>query len=138
MNWVDDWREQALCKQINCEFWYPPMESDSPEQYYSIGREVCFICPVWEKCLEEGKKETWGMWGGLTPNERSVFYKDKVKKTALKNHGTNTRYRQGCQCDECVVAHNTRMEKQVFLGYLPQLGEPIDDLSKLRFSLLIE
>lgn len=113
-----NWREESLCVNKNLDFWYPPLEVSNQDQYYAIAREVCHICPVWESCLNDGKNEQWGMWGGLTPIERSV-YKSTPKKTALKAHGTPIRYRQGCRCTSCESVHSMVIKEKKDLKYVP-------------------
>ena len=107
-----------MCVNKNLDFWYPPLEVSNQDQYYAIAREVCHICPVWESCLNDGKNEQWGMWGGLTPIERSV-YKSTPKKTALKAHGTPIRYRQGCRCTSCESVHSMVIKEKKDLKYVP-------------------
>lgn len=128
----EDWRFSALCHKKNNEPWFPPMESDAPEQYYSIAREVCRCCSVWDKCLKDGENEKWGMWGGLTPKDRNTN-----KPTNVKPHGTWLRYRQGCKCKECFDAHNACTNVvDVDVSVIPYMNEPLPDLSALRFELL--
>lgn len=129
------WRDNALCKGKNIDIWYPPIEAENPEQYYAVAREVCGVCPVWKECLNDGKKEQWGMWGGLTPLERSVF-KDKPKKTALRPHGTPTRYRQGCTCEECTTVHKAVMEQDKNINAVPNSTEKDYDLFTVLYQLL--
>jgi hypothetical protein len=137
MTHSDSWRQDALCRHKHLDFWYPPLEADNQEQYYAIGREVCQICPVWETCLEEGKEELFGMWGGLTPIERTVF-KEKQKKTALKPHGSYLRYRQGCRCEQCTDIHNKALEERKDIVYVPNAGVTSDqfDLFTILYKLL--
>lgn len=129
------WMENALCKRIDNSFWYPPLDSQSPESYYAIGRELCHRCPVWEDCLNAGRSETWGMWGGLIPQERTVLITKSPKPTSVRAHGSWMRYRQGCRCSDCFDAHNAPTNN-VNISVLPAWHEPIDDLELLRFSLL--
>jgi len=131
------WQGSALCIGKNLDFWYPPLESDEPEQYYAIAREVCNICPVWIECLNAGKTEIWGMWGGLTPIERSVF-KEKPKKTALRLHGTAPRYRQGCRCDICTKVHTAVAKEIKDITIIPGYRVPSStvDLFEMLYRLL--
>lgn len=128
----EEWRLSALCHKRNNNLWFPPMEAEAPEQYYSIAREVCRCCPLWEPCLEDAKAEKWGMWGGLTPKERNT-----TKQSALKAHGSWIRYRQGCRCDDCNAGHKDSSENvNVNLAVIPYMHEPLPDLSSIRFGLL--
>lgn len=129
------WRDYALCKSKHIDIWYPPLEAENQEQYYAVAREVCHVCPVWKECLNDGINESWGMWGGLTTLERSVF-KDKPKKTALRPHGTPTRYRQGCHCDECTTVHTTVMKQDKNINVVPNTGDTDFDLFTVLYQLL--
>lgn len=88
------WRQHALCKGKNLDLWYPPLESTNHNDFYAIGKLVCYRCPVWKECLQSASNETWGMWGGLTPQER--------KGTVKTQHGSLEMFRLGCSCTECI------------------------------------
>jgi hypothetical protein len=109
------WMEEASCRKRRNDFWYPPLDTDVPDNYYAIGREVCHRCPVWDKCLDAGIDEKWGMWGGLTPQERTVI--------------VTTR------CSDCIDGHNQPTNK-ININVIPKHGEPVQDLEMLRFNLL--
>lgn len=131
----EDWRLGALCHKRNNVFWYPPMEADAPEQYYSIAREVCRCCSLWKECLDDGVDEKWGMWGGLTPKERQPM-KDG-KQSLLKPHGSWLRYRQGCDCELCSTAHKDSTENvNVNMSVIPYMNETVIDISTVRYGLL--
>ena len=129
------WMEEASCRKRRNDFWYPPLDTDVPDNYYAIGREVCHRCPVWEKCLDAGIDEKWGMWGGLTPQERTVLITTNPKPSAIKQHGSLIRYRQGCRCSDCVEGNNQPTNK-INMSVIPKHGEPVQDLEMLRFNLL--
>jgi len=122
-----EWLAQAACKGMHAHLWYPPLESATPGNYYAVGKMVCFRCPVWQECLNEGisNTETWGMWGGLTPQER--------KGTARVPHGTPENARLGCTCASCREA-SVRVHNRVDLSVLPRRGEDFD-ISELIFVL---
>lgn len=130
-----DWMQEAECRRIKNDLWYPPLDETNPDQYYAVGRELCKRCPVWESCLELGKSERWGMWGGLTPLERTVFSPNGANKTATKPHGTWVRYRQGCKCTECTEAH-TKPLQGIDKSVLPRWEDTIENVETLHFRLL--
>jgi hypothetical protein len=129
------WMEEASCRKRRNDFWYPPLDTDVPDNYYAIGREVCHRCPVWDKCLDAGIDEKWGMWGGLTPQERTVIVTTNPKPSAIKQHGSWIRYRQGCRCSDCIEGNNQPTNK-INMNVIPKHGEPVQDLEMLRFNLL--
>lgn len=116
------WREQALCQRKNLELWYPPMDSTSPNDYYALGKLACHRCPVWKECLQSASSETWGLWGGLTPQER--------KGTVRPVHGTVELFRLGCECTPCYEA-NDRVATTINLNLLPGFHETFDPKSLL-------
>lgn len=122
-----EWLRDALCHGMHSHIWYPPMEALNHHNYYAVGKMVCFRCPVWKECLTEAtyNGETWGMWGGLTPQER--------KGTARVMHGTIERYRLGCICRECEKA-SRRFTNNADLNKIPRHGEDFD-IQELIFVL---
>lgn len=132
---LHEWMTSAACRKRKNDFWYPPLDTDVPDNYYSIGREVCHRCPVWSECLDAGIDEKWGMWGGLTPQERTVLISTTPKASVIKPHGSWIRYRQGCRCSDCVGAHEQPTNK-INMSVIPLHGEPVQDLEMLRFNLL--
>ncbi|MEU3618812.1 WhiB family transcriptional regulator [Streptomyces sp. NPDC006872] len=55
---------------LNCEA--------SPDKYFSESPAVitaakaeCQNCPVQDECAELGQNEAYGVWGGMTPEERT-------------------------------------------------------------------
>lgn len=132
-----DWLSQSLCKNRHVDLWYPPLDSDSPDKYYAVAREVCRHCPVWKNCLDSGTTETWGMWGGLTPLERTVFSNKAPKPSAIRPHGTWVHYRQGCRCSECETA-NTTDNKKLNINSVPLMNQDLGDLDVLRFLMFSE
>lgn len=127
---LTDWMEDALCKGLSPEPWYPPLEHPSPNDYYAVAREVCNRCPVWEDCLGYSIKnqEKHGMWGGLTPQERNG------RKTAQRPHGSIPRYRQGCHCPRCLHAVKGR-QPALDLSVYPKRGEETD-IAELKYAVL--
>ena len=62
-----DWRELALCAQVDPELWFP--ESGQPNGKAKL---VCSWCDVKVECLAFALRanEQYGVWGGLSPDER--------------------------------------------------------------------
>lgn len=129
-----DWLDNAQCKKYNIDFWYPPLDADVPDKYYKIAREVCKTCPVWKPCLETGLTEKWGMWGGLTPLERTALVEVSPKTNAIKEHGTWIRHRQGCLCALCVGKHKDITET-IGIYDIPLKNNNVFDINVLTTEL---
>ena len=130
-----DWRSDALCKGKHIDLWYPPLDTDVPENYYTISRAVCRQCPVWSECLDDGTDERWGMWGGLTPQERTALTAENPKASTLRAHGTWLRFRQGCRCTECTDAH-ANLNDEINIEEIPNMTDELTDLEMLKFRLI--
>lgn len=61
------WRQQAACKGIDPDVFYPPEDEDA-----EAAKEVCGMCSVRQACLEHAlaARERDGVWGGATERER--------------------------------------------------------------------
>lgn len=63
------WRDDALCKQVGGDFWFPedgPASSENKD-----ARKMCFRCPVQSECLILARRTSprHGIWGGLGVRE---------------------------------------------------------------------
>lgn len=65
---ADDWRHRAACLDYHPELFFPVSEKMSAAR---PAKQVCAGCPVRSECLTAGQGESFGVWGGLTPKERS-------------------------------------------------------------------
>lgn len=85
-----DWLERALCRGKHQDIWHPPAKDEGrpgPEnEYYDIGKLVCYQCPVREKCLQLASEEVLGLWGGQTPTERRTGVIKPPKKVLPLEH----------------------------------------------------
>lgn len=63
-----DWRRRAACRRSKISF-----VTDDPVEI-DRARAVCAGCGVRDRCLEDAlsRDEPYGIWGGLTPEERGV------------------------------------------------------------------
>ena len=61
-----DWYGQAACKGLSLEYFFDAHQ-------VTVGRRICAMCPVRVPCLQFSINTavTDGIWGGLTPQERS-------------------------------------------------------------------
>ena len=82
-------------------------------------KALCTGCPFQEPCLEHGiKHETYGIWGGATPEERKEMRVER--KVSLRRYtvsmnkhnfcGSEKGYRwcieKGTTCEPCIQAHS--------------------------------
>lgn len=71
--------EDALCKEIDPELWFPQeREGGIKNSYYGYdeAKKFCAKCPLTVNCLMNAvsNKEAHGIWGGSTPRERRYIY----------------------------------------------------------------
>lgn len=128
-NWVLD----ASCRGLHTDLWFPPVDHENPQLYYQVGATVCASCPVWRECIKAGAKETYGMWGGLTPAERSAYI-NKTEKH-LASHGTFQRFRQGCNCADCASEQTKQFEKPFKKSLYPNTGKPLVNIEQVHSGL---
>lgn len=71
-----DWLEQAACRGVDVNVFYPS-DADKNPSCYKEARRLCAGCPVIAPCLadalatEPARSWRFGMRGGLTPKERN-------------------------------------------------------------------
>ena len=49
----------AACRGERAEVFYE-------ERFYDLARSICDTCPVKRTCYEVGRRQDWGVWGGVT------------------------------------------------------------------------
>lgn len=72
------WMDDAACKDEPPDTFFPPSEGnrqDTPDHpMWERGKAICAGCPVVDDCLAYAvRNEKYGLWGGLTPAERSAL-----------------------------------------------------------------
>lgn len=81
-----DWRTDAACIDYPEETFFPPSTTSG----WGTARAICGDCPVRLACLEdalamEGRRagqSRFGMWGGLTPDERASLWRSRSRRGA--------------------------------------------------------
>ena len=64
----------AVCKGEDPELWFAEDTINPVVQDVELARAMCMACGERLKCLAWGlRNEEFGMWGGLTANERKHF-----------------------------------------------------------------
>jgi len=79
-----DWRELALCTQVDPELWFP-VKGESP----AAAKLLCGRCEVRAECLEFAldSNEQFGVWGGLSSDERRALRRRRRLRRALERAG---------------------------------------------------
>lgn len=69
-----DWRDQALCAQVDPELWFPEKGAATAD-----AKGVCARCPVTADCLEYAVTSipTEGIWGGVTYRQLAKIRRDR-------------------------------------------------------------
>ena len=71
-----DWQEKAACRGVPTEIFFPE-NPGGQDSVYNKAREFCRKCEVTQQCLayalehETGQRCRFGVFGGLSPRERS-------------------------------------------------------------------
>lgn len=71
----ETWRSKAACKGMTHLF-FP---EGSKRSTYGPARQICDTCPVQAECAESGADEVHGVWGGMSPRERSRARKGRPR-----------------------------------------------------------
>ena len=67
----DDWHREAKCGGISDPDIFFPGRTQ-----ISIAQMLCSDCPVQLKCLADGVREEYGVWGGTSPKKRRDIRKE--------------------------------------------------------------
>jgi WhiB family redox-sensing transcriptional regulator len=70
-----DWREQAACRGVDPDLFFPIGTSGPALLQIDEAKQVCRTCAVRKPCLEWalGRGEDAGVWGGTTDDERRIL-----------------------------------------------------------------
>lgn len=70
---VVDWRSRSVCRPADDHLFFPPA-GPGAERAVRLAKNICKTCPVVTECLEwaiaHPVDTQYGVWGGLTLNER--------------------------------------------------------------------
>ncbi len=72
-----EWQYQGLCRSADPDIFFHPEgeRGGTRRRRDEAAKAMCAVCPVLEACREHALKvqEPYGVWGGLTEDERSVL-----------------------------------------------------------------
>ena len=81
-----DWQLVAACRDVDTKVFFAP---DAERGLRRLARErvakaVCRSCPVMEACAAYAirTREPFGVWGGLTPEERRRLWTNERARSA--------------------------------------------------------
>lgn len=80
------WADEALCAQTDPDLWYPEKAAATfmtiDGDRVSHAKAICRRCQVRTTCLDYamGANEEYGIWGGLTTNERDQLRARRNRK----------------------------------------------------------
>jgi WhiB family transcriptional regulator, redox-sensing transcriptional regulator len=72
------WEQQAACRGLDPEIFYPVSEEEA-----EAAKAVCGQCAVQVSCLEHalGSRERDGVWGGATEKERRRIIRQRRRSS---------------------------------------------------------
>jgi len=80
-NYVRDPREyeSPLCAEVDGEYWFPEdISGNGKYEGVNLAKRICGNCRHRTECAEWGiNKERYGMWGGLTSNQRRIIRRQR-------------------------------------------------------------
>jgi WhiB family transcriptional regulator, redox-sensing transcriptional regulator len=88
-----EWQNQGLCRSglYDPNLWYP----DAPNSEWKSGKaiSICQTCPVLDKCRIWAltKHEVYGVWGGMSEDDRSAIWKGRAPKRRYLRKPRRTR-----------------------------------------------
>ncbi len=73
-----EWQFQGACRQADPDLFFHPEGERGPRKAArdAAAKAVCSSCPVLAQCREHALavREPYGVWGGLTEDEREAIY----------------------------------------------------------------
>ncbi|MGN7248174.1 WhiB family transcriptional regulator [Janibacter anophelis] len=76
-----EWQFEGACRETGSEsFYHPDGERGAARRLRdAAAKEICAACPVIAACREHALaiREPFGVWGGLTEDERQVILADR-------------------------------------------------------------
>ena len=80
---IASWKDEAACLSTsNTEDFFDTKESE----LRLLSRKYCQNCSVQYYCLYTSlvNQEAYGLWGGLTPKQRKIYFKYILENASLK------------------------------------------------------
>ena len=75
-----EWQFDGACRGVDPETFFSPDAERGPRRRAreSAAKALCAVCPVVQECLNHALtvREPYGVWGGLTINERDQLLRE--------------------------------------------------------------
>ncbi len=81
---VSDWRNRAVCRDVDPELFFPVGETGPSAVQIKAAQKVCQSCPVRTQCLNFAldSPEKDGVWGGISAEERRRMRRRRSRPAA--------------------------------------------------------
>ena len=75
-----EWSQHAACAELGAPGMFP---HDTDTEGIKWAKQTCLTCPVMVECLTEAldRGERFGVWGGLTTDERDTLRRRSGRRT---------------------------------------------------------
>ena len=81
-----DWQLDAICRGMDSSAFYHPdgERGMARERRVERAKSICASCPVLTQCREHALtvREPYGVWGGLSEEERELIYRQIDRNSA--------------------------------------------------------
>ena len=81
---VWQWQQSGACRELPSEIFFHPDGERGPRRRNREKKAlaICAVCPVVQACRNQAlqMQEPYGIWGGLTEDDRLVILNDKLRK----------------------------------------------------------
>jgi WhiB family redox-sensing transcriptional regulator len=75
-----EWQYDGACREVDPETFFSPDAERGPRRRAreAAAKALCAVCPVIQECLNHALtvREPYGVWGGLTINERDQLLRE--------------------------------------------------------------
>jgi WhiB family redox-sensing transcriptional regulator len=74
IEYAADWRASGACLSADPDLFFPIATAGLAGRQITEARRICDGCQVRQQCLDFAMQtgETYGIWGGTTPEERTA------------------------------------------------------------------
>lgn len=81
-----EWQYQGACRDADPSIFFHPEgeRGGTRRRRDEAAKAICATCPVLQQCREHALavQEPYGVWGGLTEDERLVILQERKRKRA--------------------------------------------------------